>query len=248
MENKEKDILKDGERLDDLQIKDLKIIQNPEMFSFGMDSVLLANFVKIKNKKQKLMDLCTGTGIIPLIIAGKRDIDEIDALEIQENVADMANRSVIYNNLQEKIKIIEGDIKKVRDDFPHQSYDIISVNPPYMPPEKMSSISYTKAVSKQEIKMDLNDLFLGAKHLLKPNGKMYMVHRPSRLVDIFSIARLYKIEPKEIGFVHPKADKPSNLVLIEFSKGGRAELKILENLYVYDENGEYTNQIKEIYS
>ncbi len=237
--------LKENERIDDLQCDKLKIIQNEEGFCFGIDSVLLSEFAKEIKKTDKVIDLGTGTGILSFLIYGKRKAKDITGVEIQKEVADMAKRSVKLNGLENNIKIICSDIKNLEE---KNCYDVVICNPPYK--ELKTGIineNEKKLISRHEISATLEDFIKISKQLLKDKGSLYMVHKSERLVDIVAILREYKIEPKKIRFIFPKEGKDSNLVLIKAVKGGNRFLKIEKPLYVYDKNGDYTQEIKEIY-
>ncbi len=240
-------IIKQGERIDDLQVKGLRIIQDTNGFCFGMDAVLLANFTKA-NSKSKVVDLGTGTGIIPILIAGKSSAKEVTGIEIQCDVAEMANRSVMLNGLEGRVRILNEDMKEILNHLDVNSYNVVTSNPPYMHPDGIKNPNDKKAISRHEIACSLDDVIFTAARLLMSGGKFFMVHRPTRLADIMCTARKYKLEPKVIKFVHPSAGKSPNMVLIQFTKGGKPELKIMEPLYVYNEDGSYTDIIKEIYS
>ena len=241
--------LKSDERIDDLQINNLKIIQNKNNFCFGIDAVLLSDFSRNMRKSEKIIDFCSGNGIIPILLTAKvKNLKKIYAIEIQEEVAQMATRSVEMNNLQDKIEVINRDLKNINDLFENGSIDTITVNPPYK--AKNSGIINevdSLTIARHEIFCTLDDIIKHASNLLKFGGNFYMVHRPERLVDIFSFMRKYKIEPKRIRFVHPNCESAPNLVLIEGSKGGKAFLKFEKPLYVYEKNGEYTDEIFDIY-
>jgi len=239
--------LKDNERIDDLQINGLQIIQDTDGFCFGVDAVLLANFTKAK-AGERVVDLGTGTGIIPILIAGKSNAASVLGVEIQEEVADMARRSVELNGLQERVEILNMDIKDIPSHLPLNTFHVVTSNPPYMHPAGVKNPNDKKAISRHEIMCSLEDVICMASRLLMSGGKFFMVHRPTRLADIICLARSYKLEPKQIRFVHPSAGKSPNMMLIQFTKGGRPELKILEPLYIYEASGEYTRQIREIYS
>lgn len=239
--------LKDSERIDDLQIKGLKIIQDKEGFCFGIDAVLLANFSKVKNNA-KVVDLGTGTGIIPILIAGKSKAKEVIGVEIQEEVAQMANRSIQLNKLEGKVRVLNEDLKNIDSVLEVNTFHVVTSNPPYMKPDGLKNINNKKAISRHEITCNLEDVIKAASRLLMHHGKFFMIHRPIRIADIITIARKYKLEPKEIQFIHPKVDKAPNLMMVAFTKAGKPELKILDPLYVYKEDGEYTDKIKEIYS
>lgn len=238
--------IRPGERIDDLQIKDLKLIQNPKGFCFGIDAVLLANFTQLK-KGDKVVDLGTGTGIIPILIAGKSETSHITGVEIQKEVAEMAGRSVKLNKLEDRIKIINADLREIDELLPSNSYNIVTSNPPYMHAHGLKNTNYEKAISRHEVTCTLEDILSIAARLLIQNGKLFMVHRPERLVDILTLARKYKLEPKRMQFIHPKIHKKPNLLLIECRKSAMPELRIMDPFYVYDENGRYTAHIHEIY-
>ncbi|SET23513.1 tRNA1Val (adenine37-N6)-methyltransferase [Natronincola peptidivorans] len=241
-----KELLKDQERIDDLQINGLQIIQNPQGFCFGIDAVLLSNFITLK-KNAKVVDLGTGTGIIPILLAGKSTTSHITALEIQPEVADMAKRSVLLNQLENRIKIIQMDLKRAVDVLPINSFDVVTSNPPYMHPKGLLNPEAGKSISRHEVKCTLEDVIAAASRLLKHLGKFYMVHRPQRLADIMYYCRKYKLEPKELQFIHPTYKKKPNLLLLECRKAAMPELKIKDPLYVYKETGKYTEEIYQIY-
>lgn len=239
--------LKENEKIEDLQCNGLRIIQNKKWFCFGMDAVLLTNYCDIKNNS-KIVDLGTGTGIIPILLSGKRNYSKAYAIEIQEEVAEMAKRSVALNNLQNKIDILNIDLKGSLNYLEPASFDAVISNPPY----KLSNsgiINPTdkKAISRHEIKCSLEDVISTAASLLKQYGRFYMVHRPDRLADIMCLLRKYRLEPKQIRFVHPRAAEKPNMVLIRASKNGNPELKFDPPLYIYDGNGNYTDDVYDIY-
>ncbi len=240
-------MLLDNERLDDLHRNNYKIIQNPKGFCFGQDAVLLSGFAKVR-RGEKALDLCTGTGIIPILLEAKTMGEHFSAIEIQEVSADMALRSVRYNNLESKIDIVHGDIRNIEDYFKIQSFDVVTCNPPYMTKGTgaLNDIS-PKAVARHEIMCDINDVFNACGKMLKFGGRVYMVHRPERLCDIFVSARKYNIEPKVLRLVQPYVYKEPNLVLLELVKGGRPSLKTEKNLIVYNADGSYTNEVYKIY-
>ncbi len=240
-------LLKENERIDDLKCKGLKIIQNPKGFCFGIDAVLLGNFCEIK-KEAKVVDLGTGTGIMPILIAGKSSAKKVYAVEIQEKVADMAKRSVLLNKLEKRIEIINEDLKNIEGVIGVNSIDVVVSNPPYMNPSGgLKNPEDLKAISRHEIKCTLEDVIKTAGRLLKHNGHFYLVHRPHRLVDIMCLCRKYKLEPKKLRFVHPSKNKKPNLLLLKCIKAARPELKLLDPLYVYKEDGSYTDDIHNIY-
>lgn len=243
----EEALLKENERIDDLQCRGLKIIQNPKGFCFGVDAVLLSNFSEIK-RDAKVVDLGTGTGIMPILIAGKSNASKIYGIEIQEQVADMAKRSIKLNKLEDRIEIINEDLKNIEELIEVNSTDVVLSNPPYMNQNGgLKNPEDLKAISRHEIKCTLEDVIRTAARLLKHNGHFYLVHRPHRLVDIMCLCRQYKLEPKKLMFVHPNRNKKPNLLLLKCIKAAKPELKLLDPLHVYNEDGGYTDEIYEIY-
>lgn len=242
--------LRNGERIDDLQFKNLKIIQKEEGFCFGIDAVLLSDFAKEMKKPDTVVDFCTGTGIIAILLSGKVEkIKKIYAVEIQKDVAEMAARSVKLNNLEDKIEVLNRDLKEIDDVFNPGSVDAITVNPPYKAANSgIINDEDSLKIARHEICCTLEDILKQSAKLLKFGGSFYMVHRPERLVDIMFYMRKHKIEPKRIRLVHPNANAASNLVLVEGVRGGKPFLKLEKPLYVYDENGKYTDEILKIYN
>lgn len=239
--------LKQSERIDDLQCKGLKIIQNKDWFCFGMDAVLLANYCDIK-KGSTIVDLGTGTGIIPVLLCGKNDVEKIYALEIQEEVAEMANRTVTLNNLEEKIEIVNIDLKNATEKLGVNKFDVVTSNPPYMTcGSGLLNEEDKKTISRHEVKCDLEDVISTTSRLLKHNGRFFLVHRPNRIVDIFTLLRKYKLEPKNIRFIHPKVGEKPNLVLIKSIKASKPDLKFENPLYIYEDDGSYTQELLKIY-
>ncbi|MCQ4923944.1 tRNA1(Val) (adenine(37)-N6)-methyltransferase [Tissierella carlieri] len=238
-------MLRDNERIDIIPGSDFKIIQNKDKFSYGTDAIFLSHFAKSKGK---VVDLGTGTGIIPLRLYAKDKVDIIYGVEIQEEVADMAKRSIELNNLEEKIIILNMDLKELPEKFGRNTIDTITTNPPYMKAGgALVNPEENFAISRHEIACTLEDIIKVSEYLLKPLGKFYMVHRPDRLVDIIYNLRKYKLEPKYIRFVQPKLTKKPNLVLIEAVKTGKPDLKFYDPLIVYNEDGSYTDEISIIY-
>lgn len=235
--------LLDGERLDDLQVKGLEIIQNPGKFCFGMDAVLLSNFAHIR-PGDKVLDMGTGTGIIPLLLSAKTEGDSFVGLEIQEESADMARRSVLHNNLEEKIQIVTGDIKEAATIFGPVSFDVITTNPPYMIGQHgIANASSAKAIARHEILCNLDDIMRESARLLGHGGRLYMVHRPFRLAELLSTMVRYKIEPKRMRMVHPYIDKEPNMVLLEGIRGGNSRMQVEPPLIVYKEPGVYSDEL-----
>lgn len=240
-------MLLENERLDDLHRNNYKIIQNTKGFCFGQDAVLLSGFAKVK-RGERALDLCAGTGIISILLEAKTKGEHFSAIELQGVSADMAKRSVKYNSLENKIDIVCGDIRKIENYFKAQSFDVITCNPPYMLRGAGSiNDSSPKAIARHEIMCDISDVFNASNKMLKFGGRLYMVHRPERLTDIFYNARKYKIEPKVMRFVLPYEGREPSLVLLEFAKGGRAALRAEPNLVVYKNDNSYTDEVYNIY-
>ena len=241
--------LKENERIDDLEFKDLKIIQNIKGFCFGIDSVLLSDFAKEMRYNSKVIDLGTGTGIINILLSGKTNAKEFVGVEIQEEVAEMAERSVQLNKLKDKITIMNENILNLKNIYKAKSFDVVVTNPPY---KKMNTGLVNdedkKIISRHEITASLEDFIHISAYLLKDFGEFFMVHRPDRLVDIFCSMRKEKVEPKLIKFVYPNKNKKSNLVLIKGIKNGKPFLQFDDNLFVYNEDGTYTDEILKIYN
>lgn len=235
----------EDERIDDVPGTEYKIIQNSKKFSYGTDAIFLSEF---SNPKGKVVDLGTGTGIIPIRILGRKKVEKIYGIEIQEEIAKMAKRSVQLNGLEDKIEIIQMDLKNIEKRFKKSSIDTVISNPPYMKDtDGNPNRDENFAISRHEIKCTLEDIIRVADYLLQPNGKFYMVHRPDRLVDIFHLLREYKLEPKYLKLVQGKIHSKPNLILIEAVKHGKPELKFYNPLIIYNEDGEYTAELKDIY-
>ena len=241
--------LKEDERIDDLEYKNLKIIQNKKGFCFGIDSVLLSDFAKNIKKGSKVIDLGTGTGIISILLSGKTEQTTFVGVEIQKEVAEMAKRSIELNDLQNRIEVINENITNLNKIYSPKSFNVVVTNPPYK--EKNTGIQNEinkKNISRHEIEANLQDFIHISSYLLKDYGELYMVHRPERLVDIFYTMRQEKIEPKLIKYIYPNKNKGTNLVLIKGVKNGKPFLKYENNLYVYNEEGKYTDEILKIYN
>ena len=241
--------LKENERIDDLELKGLKIIQNKEGFCFGIDSVLLSDFAKNIKNNSLVLDLGTGTGIIPILLCGKTNLKKVIGVEVQEKIAEMAKRSIKLNNLENRFEVINENILNLNKIYKKQTFDVVVTNPPYK--KKNSGIineNKEKLISRHEIEADLADFIKVSKDLLKDKGEFYMVHRPERLVDILSIMRKEKLEPKVLRMVYSNKNKEPKLVLIKGIKNAKPFLKVEKNLYIYDENGNYTDEILEIYN
>ncbi len=238
--------LKENERIDDLQINNLKIIQNKNWFCFGMDSVLLSGFADKIHKNSRILDLGTGTGILAILLSAKVTGAKIIGVEVQKEVADMAKRSVKLNNLEKTIEIQNANIKDL--DYKMQ-FDAVVTNPPYKE-EKTGVVSENnvKLISRHEIEGKLEDFINIASKSLKDLGTLYMVNRPERIVDIFEYCRKYKLEPKELQMVYSKINSKPKLVLIKAVKYANKYLKVLKPLYIYKEDGTYTSDVLKIYS
>ena len=241
--------LKENERIDDLELKGLKIIQNKDSFCFGIDSVLLSDFAKNIKNNSLVLDLGTGTGIIPILLCGKTNLKKVIGVEVQEKIAEMAKRSIKLNNLEARFQVINENILNLNKIYKKQTFDVVVTNPPYK--KKNSGIineNKEKLISRHEIEANLEDFIKVSKDLLKDKGEFYMVHRPERLVDILSIMRKEKLEPKVLRMVYSNKNKEPKLVLIKGIKNAKPFLKVEKNLYIYDENGNYTDEILEIYN
>ena len=240
-------LLKNNERIDDLHRNGYQIIQDPGRFCFGMDAVLLSGFAKVK-RGEKVLDLGTGTGIIPILLEAKTEGAHFTGLEIQPESADMAQRSVLYNGLEEKISIVTGDIKDASNIFGASSFDVITTNPPYMIGEHgIKNGADAKTIARHEVLCTLDDILRQSARMLKQGGRFYMVHRPFRLAEIFCKMIQYKIEPKRMQLVSPYIDKEPNMVLIEGMKGAKSRITVEKPLIVYEDEGVYTRDILEIY-
>ena len=240
-------LLRDDERIDDLQRNHYGIIQRKGTFCFGMDAVLLSGFARVR-KGEKVLDMGTGTGIIPILLEAKTEGRHFTGLEIQEESADMARRSVAYNHLEEKVDIVTGDIKAASRLFPLASFDVITSNPPYMTDTHgIKNPEAPKAIARHEVLCTLEDLVRETSRLLRPGGRFYLIHRPFRLVEIFQTLTAYKLEPKRMKLVYPFVDKEPNMVMIEAIRGAKSMIKVEEPLIVYKEPGVYHDVIYDIY-
>lgn len=239
--------LKEGERLDELHRNGYQIIQHSGKFCFGMDAVLLSGFARVK-PGERALDLGTGTGIIPILLRGKTEGRDFTGLEIQEESADMARRSVAYNHLEKSISIVTGDIKEAAALFGAASFDVVTSNPPYMTGNHgLVNPEQPKAIARHELLCTLEDVVRETSKVLRPGGRFYLVHRPFRLAEIMTVLVKYKLEPKRMRLVYPFADKEPNMVLLEALSGGRSRITVEKPLIVYKEQGVYTDEIYDVY-
>ncbi|MBM6854842.1 tRNA1(Val) (adenine(37)-N6)-methyltransferase [Mediterraneibacter glycyrrhizinilyticus] len=230
--------IRPGERLDDLQLNGLELIQNPDKFCFGVDAVLLSDFVRVR-PGERVLDLGTGNGIIPVLLSAKTQAAHLTGLEIQGDIADMARRSIAHNHLEEKIDIVTGDIKEAAEIFKPAFFDVITANPPYMLADHgLKNPDDGKAIARHEVLCSLDDILRESMRLLQDKGRFYMVHRPFRLTEILIKMNYYKIEPKRIQFVHPFADREPNMVLIEGVRGAKPRVKIEPPIIMFSRSGE----------
>lgn len=243
--------IKENERIDDLQYKDSKIIQETDGFCFGIDSILISDFAKNIKKNSKVADLGTGTGIIGLLLCKKTNLAEMTGIEIQEDVANMAERSIKLNNLEEKFRIINSNINEIfsKKLLEKNVFDVVVMNPPYKEVGTGEiNENEKKLISRHEIKANLSDFIKTASGLLKDKGELYIVHKPERMPDIIQKLRENKIEPKELRVVYSNKNSEASLILIKAVKGGKKFLKIDRPLYIYNESGKYSDEIKQIYN
>lgn len=238
----------DDERFDYLTTdKSMKIIQSPSVFSFSLDAVLLANFVNVPIKKGSILDLCTGNGVIPLLLSSRTNAKMI-GVEIQDRLADMATRSITYNNLTDQLSIIKGDLKEMQPVLGHSSFDVVTCNPPYFntPSTTEHNRNDYLTIARHEVCCTLEDVVKASKLHVRPGGKVAFVHRPGRLIDLLTLFRQYNLEPKRMQFIYPKVGKDANMILVEGIRDGKADLKLLPPLYIYNDDNTYTDEAKEI--
>lgn len=239
--------LLEGERVDELHRNGYRIIQDPKRFCFGMDAVLLSGFAHVKEGECAL-DLGTGTGIIPILLEAKTKGKHFTGLEVQKESADMAKRSVLLNHLEDKVSIVEGDLKETKILFGGQLFDVVTSNPPYMNTNHgLVSQGTPKAIARHELLCTLDDVVMAAATCLKVGGRFYLVHRPHRLIEIISACTKYKLEPKRMRMVQPYEGKEPNMVLLECVKGGGSMIKVEPPLIVYESVNQYTKEILDIY-
>ena len=241
------DLIFEGERLDDLGRKGYRIIQNPKKFCFGMDAVLLSAFANARDG-ERVIDLGTGNGILPILLEAKTEAKSFVGLEIQEESASLARRSVVYNHLEDKIEIVTGDLRDASNIFGASSFDVVTSNPPYMiGGHGLKNPTDAKMIARHEVLMELSDLIRETARLLKPQGRCYFVHRPFRMVEILSMMHEYRIEPKRLRLVYPYVNKEPNMVLIEGVRGGKPRLTVEKPLIVYERENVYTEEVKRLY-
>lgn len=243
MNNDKSHLVLKGERLDDLQRNNLMLIQNPNMFCFGVDAVLLSSFAKIK-KHDNVLDLCTGNGIIPILLTGKSEGKSFTGMDILKNNIDMANRSVLYNDLSEKVSFVNDDIKNIKNHFKPKTFEVVTCNPPYVKENSgLRNDVDEMTIARHEIYCTLEDCIKTADYSLKFGGRFYMIHRPTRIAEIFSLLTKYNFEPKTMQLVYPKLHKKPTMVLICATSFGKPMLEVLPPLIMYDDNNEYTQDI-----
>lgn len=237
----------EDERIDDLQCKGYHIIQKPKGFCFGVDAVLLSHFAKVK-KGQNVLDLCTGSGVIPILMAANTQGGHFTGLELQAEYADMAARSIAMNGLEGRIDIQCGDVRKVRELYQPASFPVVTVNPPYMTEHHgLQNLYEPKTIARHEVMLSLEDVVAAAGYVLPESGSFYMIHKPFRLAEIFQVMKQYRIEPKRMRLIQPYVDKEPTMVMIEGLKGGRPRITIEPSLIMYDRPGVYTEEIYHIY-
>ncbi len=241
-------MLKKDERIDQLMQYDLSIIQSPKVFSYSLDAILLGDFAKLKNRDdQNIMDLCSGNGAVALMLSQKTR-SHIYGVEIQEKLVDMAQRSIQLNELDERITMIQKDLKEISKKY-YDSVDLITCNPPYFSLDETSIINPNEhlAIARHEIHLNLDDLLAKVSKLLKINGKLYLVHRPDRFLELMEVMQKYGVNPKSVRFVHPNDQTAANIVLVEGIKNNKkAGFKMLPPLYVHNEDGSYQEEVRKI--
>lgn len=241
-------LVNSNERVDDLQKEGYQLIQNPEVFCFGIDAVLLANFAKVTKKEARILDIGTGTGIIPILMHANYKKGKYLGIDIQESMVEMAQRSVALNQIQEDVQIKHLDVKAYKEGLEHHSFDLVTSNPPYMKGDNgLKNTHESKTIARHEVLCTLDDIVAAAAYGLKDKAKLCMIHRPQRLVDIICSMRTHKIEPKRMRFVHSNINQQPLMVLIEGVKNGGSEMRVEKPLFVYNLDGSYTEEINQIY-
>ena len=228
--------------------KNIKIVQDKDYFNFSLDSILLPNFVDITKKTKMILDMCTGNAPIPLILSTKTDA-KIYAVELQREVYNLAKETIKINKLDNQIVLINNNIKNLKKIFNTETFDIITCNPPYFKKKEDSIINenIVKSIARHEIEMELEDVMLISKALLKNEGSLVLVHRTDRLIEIIELMRKHNIEPKRMRLIYPKINTESNLVLIDGRKNGKKGLKILPPLYIHNDDNSYTKEVLEMF-
>lgn len=240
-------LVREDERLDDLQCKGCHLIQKPKGFCFGVDAVLLSDFAKVR-KGQKVLDLCTGSGVIPILLAAKTEGSHFAGLELQEEYADMAQRSVKWNHMEDRVQIHCGDVKDIEKLFAAASFQVVTVNPPYMTEHHgLTNLYEPKTIARHEVALKLEDVIRAAAYVLPESGSFFMIHKPFRLAEIFGVMRQYRLEPKRMRLIHPYVDKEPTMVLIEGMKGAKPRITVERPLIIYDAPNRYSREIHEIY-
>ncbi len=243
----EKLFVRDNERVDDLQLSGLKLIQDPQAFCFGMDAVLLSGFVRVK-PGEKLLDMCTGNGILPLLLSAKTKAAKICGIEIQEMSAELADRNVRMNGLEDKIEIVRGDIREAGKYFKPASFDVISCNPPYIAGGRgLNNPDDAKMIARHEVMCDFNDVCRAAAFWLNNGGRIALVHRPERVPELIRTLADHRLEVKRLRFVHPYIDREPAMVLMEAVKGGGPGVRVEKPLIIYESEGVYSKEIREDY-
>ncbi|WP_353421403.1 tRNA1(Val) (adenine(37)-N6)-methyltransferase [Staphylococcus delphini] len=239
-------MLQPGERLDYLIREDLRIIQNDAVFSFSTDALLLGHFTEVR-KRDRILDMCAGNGVIPLLLSDKGN-NVITGVEIQPQLVNMAERSIQYNHLEDRITMVEMDINALVQAYAPAQFDLITCNPPYFKANQTNQHQLeAHKIARHEIFCTLDDCLRVSNHLLKEGGRIVMVHRAERMLDLFESMRHYRIEPKRLHMIYSKPGKAAQTIVVEGRKGGRQGLDIAPPFYIYDAQGEYTPEMKEIY-
>ncbi len=241
--------LNENERIDDLEYKNLKIVQDKDGFCFGIDSVLLSDFAKEIRSKSIVLDLGTGNGVLGILLCGKTNLSKIYGVEIQEDIATIAQKSINLNKLNNRFEIINDNIKNLNSYFKNDSIDAIISNPPYKKDNSgLKNESQKKLIARHEITANLEDFISVSAKLLKSNGSLYMVHRPERLADLFYLLKKYKLEPKKLRFVQSFTNSKPKFFLIKATKNANSFLNIEQPLIIYNSDGNYTDEILKIYN
>lgn len=241
--------LNENERIDDLEYKNLKIVQDKDGFCFGIDSVLLSDFAKEIRSKSIVLDLGTGNGVLGILLCGKTNLSKIYGVEIQEDIATIAQKSINLNKLNNRFEIINDNIKNLNSYFKNDSIDAIISNPPYKKDNSgLKNESQKKLIARHEITANLEDFISVSSKLLKSNGSLYMVHRPERLADLFYLLKKYKLEPKKLRFVQSFTNSKPKFFLIKATKNANSFLNVEQPLIIYNSDGNYTDEILKIYN